>query len=95
MTKKALVVPVEPPYVREDHLVRAHLFLVFVGLLCYQYLRRKLPDGMSEKGLKKAFDKLEMVVAMEEDTIQFKLSNMDNDTLLLLESLELGEFLPE
>ncbi|KXA88586.1 hypothetical protein AKJ57_06665 [candidate division MSBL1 archaeon SCGC-AAA259A05] len=95
LTKKALVVPVEPPYVKEDHLVRAHLFLVFVGLLCYQYLRSKLPNDISEKDVKTAFDKLDMTVAIEEDTPQFKLSNIDNDALLLLESLELGEFLPE
>ncbi|KXB01759.1 hypothetical protein AKJ41_00220 [candidate division MSBL1 archaeon SCGC-AAA259O05] len=95
LTKKALVVPVEPPYVKEDHLVRAHLFLVFVGLLCYQYLRRKLPNDMSEKDVKRAFDKLDMTVAIEENTPQFKLSNIDNDTLPLLESLELGKFLPE
>lgn len=34
LTKKALVVPVQPPYVKENHLIRAHLFLGFVGLVC-------------------------------------------------------------
>ncbi len=95
LTKKALVVPVEPPYVKEDHLVRAHLFLVFVGLLCYQHIRRELPDEMSEKDVKKAFDKLDVIVAMEDDSLQFKLGNVDRDTLPLLTSLELEKFLPE
>ncbi len=95
LTKKALVVPVEPPYAEEDHLMRAHLFLVFVGLLCYQHIRRELPDNISEKGVKKAFDKLDMIVAMENDSLQFKLGNVDWDTLFLLTSLELEKFLPE
>lgn len=50
---------------------------------------------MSEKDVKRAFDKLDMTVAIEKNTPQFKLSNIDNDTLPLLESLELEKFLPE
>jgi len=50
---------------------------------------------MSEENVKKAFKKLTMTVAIEDDNLQFKLSNIDNDTLPLLKSLNLREFLPE
>ncbi len=45
-------VPVEPPYVKEDHLIRAHLFLIFIGLLCYQHIKRKLPNTMTDEDIK-------------------------------------------
>jgi len=49
LTKKALVVPVQPPYVKEDHLIRAHLFLVFVELVCYQQVKRQLHTSMTDE----------------------------------------------
>ncbi len=95
LTKEALIVPVEPPYVKEDHLIRAHLFSVFVGLLCYCYIRRKLPDDMTEEEIKTAMEKLDMIVASEDDSISFKLANIDKRTTPLLRELKLEEYLPE
>lgn len=94
LTKKALVVPVQPPYVKEDHLVRAHLFIVFVGLVCYQHVRRQLPEAMTDEEVKEALQKLEMVVALEDETIQCRLSNLTPRTTSVVESLGLEEYLP-
>ncbi len=95
LTKKALVVPVEPPYVKEDHLVRAHLFLVFVGLLCYQHIRQILPDNMTSEKIKSAIEELRMIIAIEDESPQFKLANVNERTESLLSAFELEEYLPE
>jgi len=94
LTKQALVVPVQPPYVKEDHLVRAHLFLVFVGLVCYQHVRRHLPESMTDEEVKEALERLEMVVALEDESVQCRLSNLDASTTTLVEALDLRDFLP-
>ncbi len=95
LTKKALVVPVEPPYVKEDYLGRAHLFLVFVGLLCYQYLRRKLPGGLSDEEVKSAVEGLKMLIAVEDESLQFRLANVNERTEPILSTFGLEEYLPE
>lgn len=95
LTKKALVVPVQPPYVKADHLVRAHLFTVFVGLVCYQHVRRQLPESMTDEEVKEALRALEMVVALEDDTVQCRLSNLDATTTTLVEAMDLENYLPD
>ncbi|KXB07728.1 hypothetical protein AKJ55_02010 [candidate division MSBL1 archaeon SCGC-AAA382M17] len=95
LTKKALVVPVEPPYVKEDHLVRAHLFLIFVGLLCYQHIRKELPENLSDEKVKSAMKMLEMVIAVEDESLQFRLANVNEKTKPILSNLELKKYLPE
>jgi len=95
LTKKALVVPVEPPYVKEDHLVRAHLFLVFVGLVCYQHIRRKLPGSPSDEEVKSAMEELEMVIAVEDESLQFRLANVNERTEPILSTFGLEEYLPK
>lgn len=94
LTKKALIVPVQPPYVKEDHLVRAHLFIVFVGLVCYQHVKRQLPEAMTDEEVKEALQELEMVVALEDETVQCRLSNLDGTTRTLVEAMGLEEYLP-
>lgn len=95
LTKKALIVPVEPPYVKEDHLIRTHLFLVFTGLLCYQHIKRKLPNTMTDDEIKSAMKELNMVIATEDETLQFKLANVNEETRPLLKSMNLEKYLPE
>lgn len=94
LTKDALIVPVEPPYVKEDHLIRAHLFLVFVGLLCYHHIRQKLPDEMSDKEVKSAMKELDMVIAVEDGSLAFKLANVNSRTKPLLATMNLERYLP-
>lgn len=95
LTKKALIVPVKPSYVKEDHLVRAHLFLVFVGLLCYQHVKRELPDTMTDGEIKSAVEELDMVVAAEDESLQFRLTNANERTRPILSALGLEEYLPK
>ncbi len=95
LTKKALVVPIEPPYVKEDHLVRAHLFLVFIGLLCYQHIHQMLPDNITSEKIKSAIEELRMIIAIEDESSQFKLANINERTEPLLSAFELKECLPE
>jgi len=95
LTKKALIVPVEPPYVKEDHLIRAHLFLIFTGLLCYQHIKRKLPDTMTDDDIKSVMKELNMVIATENGTLQFKLANVNEETRPLLTAMNSEKYLPE
>ncbi|KXA94536.1 hypothetical protein AKJ37_07520 [candidate division MSBL1 archaeon SCGC-AAA259I09] len=95
LTKKALVVPVEPPYVKEDHLVRAHLFLIFIGLLCYQHIRKELPENLSDEKIKSAMKMLKMVIAVEDESLQFRLANVNEKTKPILSTLGLKKYLPE
>jgi transposase len=94
LTKQALVVPVQPPYVKEDHLIRAHLFIVFVGLVCYQHVKRQLPASMTDEEIKAALQRLEMVVALEDESVQCRLSNLDATTTTVVEALDLKDYLP-
>ncbi|KXB07501.1 hypothetical protein AKJ52_00120 [candidate division MSBL1 archaeon SCGC-AAA382C18] len=95
LTKKALIVPVEPPYVKEDHLIRAHLFLIFVGLLCHQHIKRKLPDTMTNDEIKAAMEELDMVISTEDETLQFRLANLNEKIRQLLTPMNLEQYLPE
>ncbi|KXA89339.1 hypothetical protein AKJ61_03080, partial [candidate division MSBL1 archaeon SCGC-AAA259B11] len=95
LTKKALIVPVEPPYVKEDHLIRAHLFLIFIGLTCYQHIKRKLPNTMTNDEIKTAMEELDMVISTEGETLQFKLANLNEKTRQLLTAMNLEQYLPE
>ncbi|KXA89212.1 hypothetical protein AKJ62_03550 [candidate division MSBL1 archaeon SCGC-AAA259D14] len=95
LTKKALIVPVEPPYVKGDHLIRAHLFLTFIGLLCYQHIKRKLHNTMTDDDIKSAMKELDMVVATEDGSLQFKLANVNEETRPLLTAVNLEKYLPE
>lgn len=95
LTKKALIVPVSPTYVKEDHLIVAHLFIVFVGLLCYQHIKEKLPDTMTDKEIKSAMEELDMVIAVEDGSLQFQLANVNERTEPILSPLKLKEYLPE
>lgn len=94
LTKEALIVPVEPPYVKEDQFVRAHLFTVFVGLVCYLHIRRQLPESMTDEDVKDALTQLDMVVALEDETVQFELANLDRTTRTVLDAMELEDYLP-
>ncbi|KXA93141.1 hypothetical protein AKJ64_01290 [candidate division MSBL1 archaeon SCGC-AAA259E17] len=95
LTKKALIVSVEPPYIKEDHLIRAHLFLTFVGLLCYQHIKRKLPNTMTDDDIKSALKELIMVIATENGNLQFRLGNVNEETRPLLTAMNLEQYLPE
>lgn len=95
LTKEAMIVPVEPPYVKEDHLIRAHLFLVFVGLVCYQHVRGQFPAEMTDEQIKEGLERLHVVVSTEDGTdVQFRLANLDRVTEQLVVGLNLREFLP-
>lgn len=94
LTKKALIVPVQPPYVKEDELIRAHLFTVFVGLVCYRHMKRQLPDSWTHEEVKDALKQLDMVVALEDETVQFELANLDNTTRTIMDAMELENYLP-
>lgn len=94
LTKKALVVPVQPTYVKEDYLVRAHLFIVFVGLVCYQHIRHQLPETMTDNEVKTVLEQLQMVVGLEDETVQCRLANLEARTNTLLSTMDLEEYLP-
>lgn len=85
LTKEALIVPVQSPYVKEDQFVRAHLFTVFVGLVCYLHIRRQLPESWTHEEIKDALKQLDMVVALKDETVQFELANLDNTTRTVLD----------
>lgn len=95
LTKEALIVPVEPPYVKEDALIRAHLFLVFVGLVCYQHVKRQFPDSMTDQQIKDGLQRIKLVVAAKDETIQFKLANLDYLTEQLVVGLNLRDYIPK
>ncbi len=95
LTKKALIVPVEPPYVKEDHLIRAHLFLIYIGLLCYQHIKKKLPNTMTDDDIKSSLKELTMIIATEDGTLQFKPANVNEETRPLLTAMNLEQYLPE
>lgn len=96
LTKEALIVPVEPPYVKEDHLIRAHLFLVFVGLVCYQHVKDQLPAEMTDEQIKDGLARLHMVASTTDGTdVQFRLANLDQVTEQFVVGLNLREFLPD
>ncbi|KXA92503.1 hypothetical protein AKJ65_07490 [candidate division MSBL1 archaeon SCGC-AAA259E19] len=85
----------EENHVKEDHLIRAHLFLTFVGLLCYQHIKRKLPNTMTDDDIKSALKELIMVIATENENLQFRLGNVNEETRPLLTAMNLEQYLPE
>ncbi|KXA97045.1 hypothetical protein AKJ37_03900 [candidate division MSBL1 archaeon SCGC-AAA259I09] len=80
---------------KEDHLVRAHLFLIFIGLLCYQHIRKELPENLPDEKVKSAVKMLKMVIAVEDESLQFSLANVNEKTKPILSTLGLKKYLPE
>jgi transposase len=91
-----VIIPVWPFFVRRDRAIRAHVFLVVLGLMLYRLVQHDLGgDSMYLPTLAKALDDIRIALVSEgRRKPKFIVEEMDTGTARIFTKLELSKYLP-
>lgn len=91
-----VIIPVWPFFVRRDRAIRAHVFLVVLGLMLYRLVQHDLGrDSMYLPTLAKALDGIRIALVSEgRRRPRFIVEEMNTETARIFTRLELSKYLP-
>ncbi len=108
VVKDVLLMPVMPIFHRRDHRIKAHAFLLVIGLLFYRWVQLKLqeargwdtpmPIGQLAYLLKKtrlAAVTVPKTAGSKKVKAKFVMEKMDDDRRMIVEALGLARFVPK
>jgi transposase len=91
-----VVIPLWPFYVRKDLTVRAHVFLVLLGLMLYRLVQHDLgKDSMYLSMLVACLDEIQLALVSEgKRKPRFIVGEMDREAAILFSKLDMAKYVP-